>query len=203
MLGSKRNPLLLILGCGLYWSVCSPGSSYVHVPQLCFQLVSALFCSFFFFPPSPDRCAADSFSFSSITKKFPGWMFIMQILFINYCKETSYRKSHMQRHMLAVSTLLGCKTVNLFFFSFFTVLYGLTLSGQFDNKLFTYHLLLYVNAWSQPVRCLREADWPSVSSPTCSLLRLPLILKKITVCADAGRFPPFSRTSFSYFVYLL
>lgn len=125
--------------------------------------------------------------------------------YLSICKETSYRKSHMQRHMLAVSTLLGCKTVNLFFFFFFffTVLYGLTLSGQFDNKLFTYHLLLYVNAWSQPVRCLREADWPSVSSPTCSLLRLPLILKKITVCADAGRFPPFSRTSFSYFVYLL
>lgn len=181
MLGSKRNPLLLILGCGLYWSVCSPGSSYVHVPQLCFQLVSALFCSFFFFPPQVLIDVRQIvLVLAQLRKKFPGWMFIMQILFINYCKETSYRKSHMQRHMLAVSTLLGCKTVNLFFFFFFffTVLYGLTLSGQFDNKLFTYHLLLYVNAWSQPVRCLREADWPSVSSPTCSLLRLPLILKK-------------------------
>lgn len=162
-------------------------------------------CFVLFFSPPPVLIDVRQIVLVSaqLRKKFPGWMFIMQILFINYCKETSYRQSHMQRHMLAVSTLLGCKTVNLFFFSFFTVLYGLTLSGQFDNKLFTYHLLLYVNAWSQPVRCLREADWPSVSSPTCSLLRLPLILKKITVCADAGRFPPFSRTSFSYFVYLL
>ncbi len=35
--------------------------------------------------------------------------------------------------------------------SVFIVFDRLTLSGQFGNKLFRYHLLFYVNVWSQPV----------------------------------------------------